>query len=283
MQRAARAARVRDAARGGLRAGQAAGHGLRDDHRPRHDRRRARDRRPPRRVRLGGADRALPRRAPGRARPLLRHHARGPRVAAGPQRRRGAVRRLHARARDRLRARPPLLHRRRAADAPATAGAWPSCSASGRSATAPAPASSTGPPPPTSPRATASASAAATTTPASTSGAPTPKRRTRARPQEFLAHVRAGNVLARGAQGSAAKWAHAAIALAARSLGRGRPQEHAQRPDPSAGDDDGARLLREGDARHGAGGQRPDAPRTPAACCARGWARSSSTTSTSAG
>src|ERR1035438_7858099 len=37
-------------------------------------------------------------------------------------------------------------------------------------------------------------------------------------PEEFLAHVRLGNVLARGAQGGAAKWAHAAIALAARSL-----------------------------------------------------------------
>ena len=36
---APRAARVRDAARGGLRARQAAGDGLRDDHRPRHDRR----------------------------------------------------------------------------------------------------------------------------------------------------------------------------------------------------------------------------------------------------
>ena len=39
-----------------------------------------------------------------------------------------------------------------------------------------------------------------------------------ATPQEFLAHVRAGRVRARGAQGSAAKWAHAAIVLAARSL-----------------------------------------------------------------
>ena len=37
-------------------------------------------------------------------------------------------------------------------------------------------------------------------------------------PAEFLAHVRAGRVSAHGAQGSAAKWAHAAIALAVRSL-----------------------------------------------------------------
>ncbi|HEY2536136.1 MAG TPA: glycosyltransferase [Solirubrobacteraceae bacterium] len=52
-----------------------------------------------------------------------------------------------------------------------------------------------------------------------------------ATPQEFLAHMRAGRVRARGAQGSAAKWAHAAIVLAARSL----------EPDDSA-----ARTEREG-------------------------------------
>jgi glycosyltransferase involved in cell wall biosynthesis/predicted metal-dependent phosphoesterase TrpH len=39
-----------------------------------------------------------------------------------------------------------------------------------------------------------------------------------ATPREFLAHMRAGRVTAGGAQGSAAKWAHAAIVLAARSL-----------------------------------------------------------------
>jgi predicted metal-dependent phosphoesterase TrpH len=41
-----------------------------------------------------------------------------------------------------------------------------------------------------------------------------------ATPEEFLAHVRAGRVGALGDQGSAAKWAHAAMALAVRSLGR---------------------------------------------------------------
>src|SRR4029079_14195272 len=40
-------------------------------------------------------------------------------------------------------------------------------------------------------------------------------------PLEFLSHVRAGRVSAHGDQGSAAKWAHAAMALAVRSLGRG--------------------------------------------------------------
>jgi len=37
-------------------------------------------------------------------------------------------------------------------------------------------------------------------------------------PQEFLAHIRAGRVSAGGKQGSAAKWAHSAIVLAARAL-----------------------------------------------------------------
>jgi glycosyltransferase involved in cell wall biosynthesis/predicted metal-dependent phosphoesterase TrpH len=50
-----------------------------------------------------------------------------------------------------------------------------------------------------------------------------------ATPQEFLAHMRAGRVRARGAQGSAAKWAHAAIVLAARSLEPEDPRVHAER------------------------------------------------------
>ena len=41
-----------------------------------------------------------------------------------------------------------------------------------------------------------------------------------ATPQEFLSLVRAGRATARGDQGSAAKWAHAAMALATRALGR---------------------------------------------------------------
>jgi len=39
-----------------------------------------------------------------------------------------------------------------------------------------------------------------------------------ATPEEFLAHLRAGDAEARGEQGSAAKWTHAAMALATRSL-----------------------------------------------------------------
>jgi glycosyltransferase involved in cell wall biosynthesis/predicted metal-dependent phosphoesterase TrpH len=69
-------------------------------------------------------------------------------------------------------------------------------------------------------------------------------------PAELLEHLRAGRALARGEQGSAAKWAHAAIALAARSLGGGE-SAGGQAPDPRAVMRMAERLLREGDARHG--------------------------------
>ena len=122
--------------RGGLRAGQAPGDGLRDDHRPRHDRRLPRAGGPSRLLRLRGADRPLRRRAPGGSRPLLRDHSRRPRVAAGTRRRRRGLRRIPSRERDRLRAGAPVLQRRRAARPGATGAAWRSCSRSGRSATA---------------------------------------------------------------------------------------------------------------------------------------------------
>jgi glycosyltransferase involved in cell wall biosynthesis/predicted metal-dependent phosphoesterase TrpH len=70
---------------------------------------------------------------------------------------------------------------------------------------------------------------------------------------EFLARVRAGSTAPGGSHGSAAKWAHAAIALAARSIGRGAG-EVAQAPDPRAVLTMAGRVLREGDARHGTGG-----------------------------
>ena len=73
-------------------------------------------------------------------------------------------------------------------------------------------------------------------------------------PQQFLAHVREGRVAAGGKQGSAAKWAHAAIALAARSLGAaGAGAQPAEAPDPAAVMRMAGRLLREGDARQGSG------------------------------
>jgi glycosyltransferase involved in cell wall biosynthesis/predicted metal-dependent phosphoesterase TrpH len=77
----------------------------------------------------------------------------------------------------------------------------------------------------------------------------TPPART---PEEFLAHLRAGRVSAGGAQGSAAKWAHAAIALAARALGRGGLDTPAlAQPDPATVMRMAQRLLSEGDARRG--------------------------------
>jgi glycosyltransferase involved in cell wall biosynthesis/predicted metal-dependent phosphoesterase TrpH len=67
-------------------------------------------------------------------------------------------------------------------------------------------------------------------------------------PEEFLRHVRAGRTSARGAQGSAAKWAHAAIALAIRSLGGGGD---ARALDPGVVLTIVERVLREGNARQG--------------------------------
>ncbi|HZL47904.1 MAG TPA: glycosyltransferase [Solirubrobacteraceae bacterium] len=99
-------------------------------------------------------------------------------------------------------------------------------------------------------------------------------------PQEFLAHMRLGRVLPRGKQGSAAKWAHAAIAIAARSLGPAddldRPagnqagsQDSPARPDPRTVLNMVQRLLREGDARHGATGG--DLTPTDARCLLHAW------------
>jgi glycosyltransferase involved in cell wall biosynthesis/predicted metal-dependent phosphoesterase TrpH len=72
-----------------------------------------------------------------------------------------------------------------------------------------------------------------------------------ATPVQFLAHLRAGDADARGAQGSAAKWTHAAMALAIRSLGAG---ESSARPDPGQVLKIVERVMREGDVRHGGAG-----------------------------
>ena len=69
-------------------------------------------------------------------------------------------------------------------------------------------------------------------------------------PGEFLDHLREGSVTARGAQGSAAKWAHAAIALAVRSLGFCETAGGG-RVDPARIMRMVGRLLREADARQG--------------------------------
>jgi len=70
-----------------------------------------------------------------------------------------------------------------------------------------------------------------------------------ATPEEFLAHIRAGRADAHGMQGSAAKWTHAAIALAIRSLGSGGDTA---RPDPAVVLKIVERVMRQGEARQGA-------------------------------
>ncbi len=69
-------------------------------------------------------------------------------------------------------------------------------------------------------------------------------------PAEFLAHIRAGRADAHGAQGSAAKWTHAAMGLAIRSLGRGERDDRAK---PAAVLRIIERVMREGDLRTGQG------------------------------
>jgi glycosyltransferase involved in cell wall biosynthesis/predicted metal-dependent phosphoesterase TrpH len=89
-------------------------------------------------------------------------------------------------------------------------------------------------------------------------------------PAEFLAHMRAGRVSAHGKQGSAAKWAHAAIALAARSLGPASGDHGlSARLDPRMVLNMVQRLLREGDARHGVTGG--DLSSADARCLLRAW------------
>ena len=70
-----------------------------------------------------------------------------------------------------------------------------------------------------------------------------------ATPAEFLAHVRAGRAEARGDQGSAARWAHNAMALAVRALGSGGP---GAAPDPEAVLRMVERVLGDAEARGGA-------------------------------
>ena len=69
-----------------------------------------------------------------------------------------------------------------------------------------------------------------------------------ATPEEFLHQIRAGDAQGGGQQGSAAKWAHAAMALATRALG-GSGAERA--PDPAAVLKIAQRTISEGAAREG--------------------------------
>jgi glycosyltransferase involved in cell wall biosynthesis/predicted metal-dependent phosphoesterase TrpH len=66
-------------------------------------------------------------------------------------------------------------------------------------------------------------------------------------PEELLRHVRAGEAQPRGDQGSAAKWAHAAMALATRVVGPGDGSP----PDPRIVLTMVERVVRQGDTRSG--------------------------------
>ena len=67
--------------------------------------------------------------------------------------------------------------------------------------------------------------------------------------RDFLSHVRAGDASAHGDQGSAAKWAHAALAIAARTLGAGEP---GSKSDPAVVLRMVERVMGEGNVRAGA-------------------------------
>ncbi len=67
-------------------------------------------------------------------------------------------------------------------------------------------------------------------------------------PTEFLAHIRAGRAVSHGDQGGAAKWTHAAMALAIRALGDG---DTTGRPDPTAVLKIVERVMSEGNVRSG--------------------------------
>ena len=69
-----------------------------------------------------------------------------------------------------------------------------------------------------------------------------------ATPEELLAHVRAGQATGRGEQGSAAKWAHTAMALAIRALA---PQGGSVDPAPQAVLTMVERVMSQGEARSG--------------------------------
>jgi glycosyltransferase involved in cell wall biosynthesis/predicted metal-dependent phosphoesterase TrpH len=69
-------------------------------------------------------------------------------------------------------------------------------------------------------------------------------------PEQFLHQIRNGNANARGEQGSSAKWAHAAMALAIRSL----PESDGRKVDPLSVFKMASRLMIEGDARTGTEG-----------------------------
>ena len=88
--------------------------------------------------------------------------------------------------------------------------------------------------------------------------------------EAFLANVRTGLATARGEQGSAARWTHAAMALTIRALGRG--DDAGPAPDPMAVLRMVERVVSEGDSRGGAAGG--DLGPEDARALLRAWLRS---------
>ncbi|HEX7278663.1 MAG TPA: glycosyltransferase [Solirubrobacterales bacterium] len=70
-------------------------------------------------------------------------------------------------------------------------------------------------------------------------------------PEEFLAHILRGDAEAHGEQGSAAKWTHAAMALATRALAPRSGGAGSTAPNPGAVLKMAERVIREGAAREG--------------------------------
>jgi glycosyltransferase involved in cell wall biosynthesis/predicted metal-dependent phosphoesterase TrpH len=70
-------------------------------------------------------------------------------------------------------------------------------------------------------------------------------------PEEFLRTVREGGAISGGEMGSAAKWAHSAMALATRALALGGRPEGGGAPDPGTVLKLAERVMREGGARSG--------------------------------
>jgi len=95
-----------------------------------------------------------------------------------------------------------------------------------------------------------------------------------ASPAQFLAYVRAGAVDPGGAHGSAAKWAHAAIALATRTLGWEPADAAARAPRPAAVLSIASRLLGEGGRRNDGGAGAPAVAPKDARALLAAWLRS---------
>ena len=95
-------------------------------------------------------------------------------------------------------------------------------------------------------------------------------------PEAFLAHVRQGAAEAKGTQGSAAKWAHSAMALAVRALVHDAEEGEIAPVSPDAVMKMAERVVSQGDARQGEGGADlgpDDAPRAPAGLAPAGRPR----------